>query len=157
MEHTAPAWIAAIEASAFAALMRESLWLYPLAGVLHVVAIGLLLGTIVAFDLRVLGVAATVPLRDAARWLLPVARVGFALAVLTGLAMFSADASHLADNPAFLAKLGLVLLAGLNVLLFHLLFWRGRPVPGAPARGSAAASMLGWISVASAGRLIAYF
>jgi hypothetical protein len=46
--------------------MRESLWLYPLAGVLHVIAIGLLLGSIVAFDVRVLGVAGTVPLRDAA-------------------------------------------------------------------------------------------
>jgi len=157
MEHEAPAWIAAIEGSAFAALMRESLCLYPLAGVLHVIAIGLLLGSIVAFDVRVLGVAGTVPLRDAARWLLPIARTGFALAVLTGLAMASADATHLADNPAFLAKLGLILLAGINVLLFHLVVWRGRPLPGAPARGSAAASMVGWILVASAGRLIAYF
>jgi hypothetical protein len=157
MEHEAHAWLAAIEASPFAVLMRESLWLYPLAGVLHVVGIGLLLGSIVAFDLRVLGAARAVPLADAARWLLPIARGGFVLAALTGAAMFSADATHLADNPAFLVKGALILLAGINVLLFHLVLWRGEPVAGPLTRRSALASAALWVCVASAGRLIAYF
>lgn len=157
MEHDPPAWLAAIEASAPAVLMRETLWLYPLAGVLHVLAIGLLLGSIIAFDLRVLGVARTVPLADAARWLLPIARTGFALAVLTGAAMFSADATHLADNPAFLIKLALILLAGINVLLFHLVLWQGEPIAGKLTRRSALISAMLWVCVASAGRLIAYF
>lgn len=157
MEHAPPAWLAAIEGSPPATLMRESLWLYPLAGVLHVVAIGLLLGSIVAFDLRVMGVARTVPLPDAARLLLRIARTGFAVAVLTGGAMFIADATHLADNPAFLVKLGLIGLAGINVLLFHTLFWSGGAAASDLARRSAMFSAVAWMCIASAGRLIAYF
>lgn len=157
MEHAAPAWLIAIEASAPAVLMRGSLWLYPLAGVLHVVGIGLLLGSIVAFDLRVLGAGRGVPLPEAARWLLPIARTGFAVAVVTGLSMFAADATHLAGNPAFLAKLGLIGLAGVNVLLFHSVFWSGGVGASGLARRSAAVSAVLWLCVASAGRLIAYF
>ncbi|WP_114377164.1 hypothetical protein [Elioraea thermophila] len=50
-----PAWAVALEASALGRFAREDLLLYPAASVLHVLGVGLLVGAILAFDLRVLG------------------------------------------------------------------------------------------------------
>jgi hypothetical protein len=147
-----------LEQSWLGAVARDSLFLYPLAGVAHIFGIALLLGAILAFDLRVLGAAPRIPLAPAARLLLTLARTGFGLLLASGLVMLAADASHLIGNPAFLMKLGLILCALLNVLAFHLFALPDPEVrPGAGARLSAALSMALWLGVATSGRLIAYF
>jgi hypothetical protein len=152
------AWAVWLEASALGAVARESLWLYPVVSVAHVLGIALLVGGIVAFDLRVLGLAPAMPLAAAGRLILPLARGGFVVAALSGVVMLAADASHLVTNPAFLVKGGLLLLAGANVVLFHRLAQRELAAPtGGLARVSAAASALLWLSVAATGRAIAYF
>ncbi len=153
-----PAWAVWLEGSALGVAARESLWLYPAVSVLHVLGIALLVGGIVAFDLRVLGAAAAMPLAAAGRLILPLARAGFAVAVASGVVMLAADASHLVTNPAFLVKGVLLLLAGANVVLFHGLAQRDLAAPTLRlARASAAASALLWLSVAATGRAIAYF
>lgn len=158
--HAAAPWALAawLEASALGVAARESLWLYPLVSVLHVLGIALLVGGIVAFDLRVLGAAPAMPLAAAGRLILPLARAGFAVAVASGVVMLAADASHLVTNPAFLVKGVLLLLAGANVALFHGLARRdlSAPTPWL-ARASAAASAVLWLSVAATGRAVAYF
>lgn len=152
------AWAVWLEASALGVVARDSLWLYPLVSVLHVLGIALLVGGIVAFDLRVLGVATAMPLDAAGRLILPLARGGFAVAVLSGLVMLAADASHLVTNSAFLVKGALLLLAGANVALFHGLAQRELAASiGVLARVSAAGSALLWLAVAATGRAIAYF
>lgn len=157
-EHDAPAWAAWLEATALGAAARESLWLYPVVSVLHILGIALLVGGIVAFDLRVLGAGREIPLPAAGRLILPLARLGFAAAVVSGVVMLAADASHLATNPAFLVKAVLLALAGANVALFHGHAQRDLAAPvGLLARASAAASALLWLSVAATGRAIAYF
>lgn len=152
--------LTALQASAFGVAARQSAWLYPAASVAHILGVALLVGTIVAFDLRVLGLAQPVPLRAAARLLLPLARLGFLVQVASGSVMLAADATHLATNPAFQAKLVLVVIALLNVALFHLLAGRGltrlEPAPSAPLRMAALVSLVGWIAVAGLGRFIAY-
>lgn len=156
--HAAPAWAAALEASALGEVARDSLLLYPVASILHVLGIGLLVGAIVAFDLRVLGAARAVPLDAAARLLLPVARTGFVVIVVSGVPMLAADATHLATNPAARVKAALILLALVNVAAFHRLARTPQGAePGARARLFAAVSALSWLSVAAAGRAIAYF
>jgi len=156
--HDAGAWAVWLEASALGAAARESLWLYPVVSVLHVLGIALLVGGIVAFDLRVLGVATAMPLAAAGRLILPLARAGFALAAVSGVVMLAADASHLVTNPAFLVKGALLLLAGANVAVFHGLAQRELAAPtGGLARASAACSAVLWLSVAATGRAIAYF
>ncbi len=147
-----------LEHSWLGVFARDSLWLYPLAGVAHILGIGLLLGSILAFDLRVLGAAPRIPVAPAARLLLVLARTGFALVLASGLVMLSADATHLIGNPAFLVKLTLIGCALLNVAAFHLLALPDPEVrPGKGARLSAALSMALWLGVATSGRLIAYF
>jgi len=154
----APAWAVWLEASGLGEVARNSLWLYPIASVLHVLGIAVLVGGILAFDLRVLGAARQIPLAAAARLLLPLARGGFAVAVVAGLVMLAADATHLAANPAFFVKAMLLLAACANVVLFHAILPRDLAMPtGGFVRASAAGSAVLWLSVAASGRAIAYF
>ena len=77
-----------------------------------------------------------------------------------GFLLFSADASHVVRNPAFQAKALLITLALVTVVIAHAGPWRrlalwGTEVPGA-AKVTAFVSLLLWICVVCAGRLIAY-
>lgn len=164
MEHggTGQGVLHALEMSAVGEAMRQSLVLYPAVETLHIIGFSILIGSIVAFDLRVLGFARGIPLEQTARHLLPVSWVGFAIAVPMGVLLFTTEATSIAENPSFLVKMSLIALAGLNVAIFHFGPWRRvsswvhGPVPGA-ARAGALASMVLWFGVLAGGRLIAYF
>lgn len=142
-------------------LMRNSTFLYPLANVLHIFGFVLLAGSVAAFDLRVLGVARAIPLAAMARLNLRLAAAGLALALLTGFLVFSADAAHVAANPAFRLKAIVIALALANVAAAHLGPWRQPDAwddkPPLMARVHAALSILLWFSAIIAGRMIAYF
>jgi hypothetical protein len=163
MDHAAPAVFQALEASGFAAGIRQSIWLYPLANVGHVVAVVTFFASVAVMDLRLLGAfSATAPgvvIRNARR----VAVAAFAVVALTGSMLFAAEASHLALNPVFQTKVILILLGLANVLLFEFCFGRraaefpaNTPLP-AIARVSATASLALWLAVVACGRSIAYF
>jgi hypothetical protein len=83
--------------------------------------------------------------------------------VATGLPLFAAESVKLIDNPAFLVKLVLLVLAGLNARLFHLTVyrkvdeWNCTGTTPLPARLLAGTSAVLWLSVIVAGRLIAVF
>jgi hypothetical protein len=162
MEHGGgPHWAVAIEQSALAHMLRESLYLYPLANVLHVLAVATLLGAIVVFDLRVLGFGKGIAIDALARLALPIAGVALCIAVPTGVAMFMTEAPAYVRNPVFLTKIALIVLAAANIAAFH--FGPLRDVrrfatrPSLSARASAAASLGLWLAAVTAGRLIAYY
>jgi len=92
---------------------------YPALEVVHITGIALLLGSLVLLDLRVWGLARDLPLRPLARLSMSVTFVGFGLLVCSGLMMFAAQPAELVSNRAFLIKLVLVQLAGLNAAWFH--------------------------------------
>ncbi|WP_207481696.1 hypothetical protein [Arenibaculum pallidiluteum] len=157
----APAWLLALEQSGIGEAMRQSLWLYPAANILHVLAAGVVIGAILAFDLRLLGLGSRVPVAPLAGLLPPLAACGIAVALPTGFLMFTADARAVAENPVFPYKLGLIALGLVNVAILHAGALRGiagwgAGVPAA-ARVAAAVSLLAWTGTATAGRLIAYF
>ncbi|MBY6264400.1 hypothetical protein EI613_21130 [Azospirillum sp. 412522] len=157
-----PGWLVALETSGLGDTLRRSLWLYPLVEVLHILGLALLVGSIAAFDLRLMGLHARLPAGALSRLLLPVAVVGFVLVVPTGILLFISEATALARNPAFLVKMGLMVAALGNIALFHrgagrrILDWGGggRPPPAARVAGSV--SLLLWVGVLASGRLIAY-
>ncbi|SMH30818.1 hypothetical protein [Azospirillum agricola] len=156
-----PGWLVALEGSGLGDGLRQSLWLYPLVEVAHILGFALLVGSIVAFDFRLMGARAFLPAAGLSRLLLPVAVTGFALAVPTGVLLFVTEATSLWRNPAFLAKMALLLLALANIAAFHrgagrdIAAWGGgRPSPA--ARFAGAASLVLWIAVLTCGRLIAY-
>jgi hypothetical protein len=162
MEHGGgPHWALMLEQSAFAQMIRESLFLYPLANLLHVLAIATLLGSIAVFDLRVLGLGRGVAIGALAKLALPVAASALCVAVPTGLVMFIAEAPAYLRNPVFLTKIGLIALAAINIVMFHRGPFRriegfDRHVPTS-ARAGAAVSLGLWLAVVAAGRLIAYY
>ncbi len=163
MEHhggaAGPAWAALIEHSVLGEALRGSTWLYPAVECLHIVGFALLVGAIASFDLRTLRAAESLAAADGlAGQELPVARAGFALAAPMGLLLFATEATAYVANPAFLAKLALVGLALANVAWFHarLASAKRRGGDAAALRLGASLSLLLWVGVLLAGRLIAY-
>lgn len=154
------AWAVALEKSGFAQVVRESAWIYPIDNVLHVLAIALLFGGIAVFDLRILGLTWAGRPADAAKIAVPLARLGAILAVPTGFILFVAEASAYIVNPVFQVKLAAILIAFLNLALFHagsyrdIAAWGGR-VP-LTARLAALVSILGWGTALVCGRFAAY-
>jgi hypothetical protein len=156
------AWLVWLETTRLAALMRESLWLYPIVEIVHIVGFVVLVGAAVMFDLRLLGVSRALPASLMARHHLPWARAALVLVVPSGFLMFIAHATEFADNPAFRVKLILLAAAGLNALLFHrgafrsVTGWETDTVVPVTARAAAVASLVLWVGVIAAGRLLAY-
>lgn len=150
---------AALEASAFGTLMRESAWLYPTVNLLHLLGLVLLLGAMLFVDLRLLGVARRLPLLPLYTWLTGFALVGLLIQLFSGFALFAADATPLLTNPLLRLKMLLLLFGIGNALLFRALHSSalidGRTVPPL-ARWQAGLSLGLWLSVMSAGRLLAY-
>lgn len=155
----AHAWALAIEKSGAGQAVRESLWLYPIANVLHVLGIAALFGAILAFDLRLLGVLGGGRPAEAARLLLPVAKTGFVVSVASGIVMFLAEASAIVANPVFVAKFAAIAVALVNIAVFHLGSFRGIDGwvgPPFAARCAALVSLLAWLTAAVCGRFAAY-
>jgi hypothetical protein len=152
----------ALAATPVSSAMRESAWLYPIVEIVHIAGFSVLVGSVVLFDLRVLGCARTLPVVALGRHLLRWALASLGVVVPAGLLLFSAHPAELAENPVFLLKLALIALAGLNALAFHLLSYRGvagwdRGQAAPPlARLGAALSILLWVGVISCGRMLAY-
>ncbi|MBC8023056.1 MAG: hypothetical protein H7Y14_08050 [Burkholderiales bacterium] len=142
--------------------MRENLWLYPAVEIVHIVGFAILVGSVVMFDLRVLGISRGISVRALARHLLPWSLAALVLIVPAGLMMFSAHANDFISNPAFQVKMGLLLAAGINAAIFHygpyktVAHWdTAAAAPGA-ARVSVALSIVLWVGVIACGRLLAY-
>jgi hypothetical protein len=163
MEHAAPAIFVALEHSGFGAAIRQSLWLYPAANVGHIVALFCFAGAIVAMDLRLMGwLSATAPAVFITR-ARSFAAGAFGALALTGFLLFSAEASHIALNPVFQIKVGLIAIGLANIFAFEL--WTKRSLTGLSAgaampRGARIAGYLSlgtWLAVAACGRSIAYF
>ena len=151
-----------IEQLAVAKAMREWLWLYPSVEIVHIVGFSILVGSVVMFDLRVLGLSRNVPVRALARHLLPWSVGALVLIVPSGLLMFSAHASDFLGNRAFQLKMALLIAAGLNATFFHtgpyqsVKAWdTGAPAP-AVAKLSVIVSLAIWLAIISCGRLLAY-
>jgi len=159
----APQVLVALEQSAFAGAIRQSVWAYPLANVGHIVALTLFAGAVAVLDLRLLGAFAKTPPAAVVRPTRIAAMLGLALMALTGFMLFAAEASHVAMNPVFQLKAGLIALAILNALVIAgpVVSGLGAAGPDAPvparAKVAAALSLALWIGVAACGRLIAYF
>jgi hypothetical protein len=137
----------------FAALQSHA-WAYPALEAVHIVGIALLLGNLVALEMRVFGRAAALPVPAMARLSLSIALGGFALAAASGGLMFATQPAELLSNRAFVLKMGLLLVASCNAGWFHL---RGslRKLD-ALARIQMLMSTAIWLAVVFCGRWIAY-
>ena len=132
---------------------------FPFLESIHVLAVGLVFGSILMVDLRLLGVAALrYPVRRMIRELIPWTWGAFVVAAVTGTGLFMTRAGAYAYNPALQAKMVLLLLACGNMLLFqfrtfrHIENWDTTAVTPASAKLAGAASLMLWAAVVLAGR-----
>lgn len=105
--------------------IAASSWAFPTFESIHVIAIVTVVGTIAVMDLRLLGLASneepvTVISHDVLKWTWG----AFLVALITGSLLFISKATDYVANPFFASKMALILLAGLNMGVFHLLTWR---------------------------------
>ena len=157
-----PAFVQAIYDSGVAEWMRQSLKAMPFVESAHVLAIATVFGTILIVDLRLLGWAgAHRPFSVVSREMLPKTWVAFAAAVVTGALMFAPNAITYYGNTAFRLKMLALVLAGLNMAVFHLLTGRSAnwdthartPVAG---RVAAVLSVALWLAIIFLGRWIGF-
>ena len=149
-----------IETSALGQVMRDSVWLFPTAEILHFMGLSLLIGSLLVVDCRLLGFARGFPV-EAVYKFLPLALAGFGINLVTGTMFFFSDPFRYYPNIAFRIKMLFIILAGLNALYFALTVHRyAGPArgqdPGAAIRTVSALSFLFWVGVIILGRFIPY-
>jgi hypothetical protein len=146
-----------------ATAIAESDFLFPTIETVHVLALALFVGTIAYVDLRLIGLLPTRRgLIDSALEILPVTWASFAVAVPSGALLFMSNAVRYVDITAFRVKFVLLLLAGLNMAIFHAFAWRLMKQRNAVAKTPAMARLAGlislvlWIGVVASGRWIGF-
>jgi hypothetical protein len=154
-----------LEGSALGELMRSSgVWTYGVVNLFHIFGIATLFGSVLALDLRLLGLWPRVPLAAIEAPTLTLAACGFAVAVASGLALISTNGSEYVGNPFLAIKFSAIGLGLANVAATQFLpAWRTRAVePHAPRQRRAlrvvgATSLACWLGAVAAGRMIGYW
>ncbi len=153
-------WLAA---TPWSIALHESLYMYPLVESTHVLALTVFVGLAVMLDLRLLGLAMRrVPVSEFLARILPWTNAGFAVMVVTGLLLFYAIPVRNYQNIFFRVKVVMLILAGLNIWIFHSRVepsvgeWDLAPVTPRAARIAAVVSLVLWAGIVVAGRMIAY-
>ena len=158
-----PTGMHAVEATGLGRFMREALWAYPVVESVHIVGLALLFGSIAIVDLRLLGAGRRIPAAALVGYAVPWSLLGFVIAAGSGLMMFTAHASEFLEQPVFLLKMSLILLAGINAALLRVgvvrraSSWPADAAPPTHVRIAATLSLALWIGVIACGRLLAYF
>lgn len=143
------------------AVFLQEYWVaYLIVNAAHILGIGLLLGAILPLDLCLLRSTRGRELPVLGPFLIRAAATGTALAVITGLLLFSVRPVEYAVNPAFRYKAALLVLAACTVALQH----RGEffatalrsGQPTVHVRALAGASAVVWVSILVAGRWIGF-
>jgi hypothetical protein len=156
-------WCQWLQDSPLGTSIRESGYTYPMLEGSHVMGLALSIGTIMWFDLRLLGVAmrrdpVSVVFNQVRPWM----TVGFLIMIVTGSLLFSARAADAYLSTYFRIKVGLLVLGALNVVIFHTTIDRQRQEwdtvvpPPFRARMAGLVSLILWFSIIAAGRIMAY-
>jgi hypothetical protein len=158
------ALLKSLEQTSIATAISENESFFPWIESIHVLAIVLVVGSIAIVDLRLLGLGsrdrAVTPLT---KDVLPCTWVAFLVAACTGFLLFMSKAVTYGHNFFFLGKMILLVLAGINMAIFHLLInrdverWGATPhTTPLPAKIAGAVSLCLWIAVVTFGRWIGF-
>jgi hypothetical protein len=131
--------------------MKYSTWLYPTVETVHIWGVGMLFGSVVLMDLRVLGLGKALDYSAFSRLGIAVSLLGFSLAVLTGSMLFITHAGDLIASRLFILKMCLIFLLITNAVLLRM-----RVEINAATKAQAIISLVGWASVIGLGRWLAY-
>jgi hypothetical protein len=151
-------WLKETQVSDF---ITSSRWLWPASETLHFVGLAMLIGCVGALDLRMLGVAKRLPVQYLHRFV-PWGIAGFVINLVTGLVFFVGEPSQYVHNLSFQLKMLLMLIAGINVLVFYATVYRdtesleaGADAP-MKAKVAATVSIAAWFGVMYFGRMLPF-
>ncbi len=141
-------------------------WVWPLCEVLHFVGMTVLIGTIGAMDLRILGVGKSIPIAALERFV-PLGIAAFAINVATGFVFVAGNVGgpplDYLNNLSFQLKMICIAAAGVNALAFYIFgvaHGAAATAPGGNAKPAAKViavlSIILWLGVICFGRLIMY-
>ena len=154
--------VAWLEHRPFAIEIAQSTWLFPIIETVHVLALTLVVGSVFVMDSRLLGLTGRDrSVSEVIAGALPWTWSAFAVACGAGGLLFSSKATTYYVNWPFRIKLVCLALAGVNMLVFHLVTardmasWdRGAPPPA--ARAAAIVSLTLWVVIVASGRWIGF-
>jgi hypothetical protein len=143
--------------------IRESTWGFQAVETVHVLAFIFVVGSITVVDLRLLGVASrAMPVTELARDTLKWTWFAFAIAFISGFLMVMAKIDEYVVLPVFWLKYAFMACAGINMLYFELVTYRGvaawdvgKSMPPA-AKIAGGLSLLFWALVIVCGRWIGF-
>ena len=146
----------------FPTQIRESGWLFPTIETVHVFTLVLLVGSIMTVDLRLLGIVNKErSFRSLSSSILPWTWMCFGIAATAGLLMFFSKAVTYYNNIPFRLKIVCLALAGINMVIFHVIGARnlegwdtGKTPPG--AKFSGAVSLALWTVIVASGRWVGF-
>lgn len=152
-----------LDATQFSAVMRESVWAEPIVETIHVLTLTLFLGFVLLLDLRLLDLVlrrkrVSEMFEQFNPWLFR----GFAVMLITGLLLFSADPVNFYSTLFFKLKMIMLVLAGLNVALYHATIgrqiaeWDHAAATPWKVKLAGGVSLLLWVAIVACGRGIAY-
>ncbi|MCU1336077.1 MAG: hypothetical protein JWO19_1658 [Bryobacterales bacterium] len=136
-------------------------WGWPASETAHFIGLCLLFGVVLLVDLRMLGFLKGIPFSTLHR-LLPWGVLGFGVNVVTGILFFiGAPPDFYVNNPVFIWKLALILVAGANALYFTVFeqAWTlgANDTPPVAAKVAAASGILMWVGVIFCGQMLPFF
>ncbi len=156
-------FLAWLHDTSFSVTMRDSIWAEPIVETIHVLTLTVFLGFVLLLDLRLLDLAMRRRrVSEMFEQLNPGLFGGFAVMVVTGLLLFSGDPVAFFSTLFFKLKMIMLVVAGLNVLLFNFTVgrrldeWDAAPRTPWGAKAAGIASLVLWIAIVAAGRGIAY-
>jgi hypothetical protein len=163
---TIPGLLLAAEHTSLAAAMRGEVgweWLFPIVETLHVISLAMVFGSIAMVDLRLVGATSrNSAMSRLSGEVLPYTWGAFICAIVTGTLLFISKAHVYFYNLQFQLKFLCMLLAGMNMAVFHfgtyrrVLEWDDRHPPPRAARLAGALSIALWIGVIFFGRWIGF-
>ncbi len=143
--------------------IASSSWAFPTIETIHVIAIVTVVGSIAVMDLRLVGLASKdTSVIEISNDTLPWTWGAFAIAFITGSLLFISKATDYAVNPFFWWKMVMIIAAGANMGVFHLITWRSvdrwdfKPIAPVGARIAGGLSLFLWLVVVFLGRAIGF-
>ena len=142
--------------------LHESRYAFLVVLTVHVLTLAVFVGTAMMIDLRLLGVTMRrVPVSEVMERLVPWSGAGLLLMLTSGALLFYAAPLVRYQNIFFRLKMAALVLALLNAWLFRrtvyrrIADWDRDPVPPRQARLAGALSLVLWVIIITAGRMMA--
>ena len=153
-------YLTALHDSAFSTWIREAetVWAFPTILTIHTFGMMLLVGCAWVMDLRLLGIARTIPIGPL-RPLFRMMWIAFWINLATGVLLFIADPERKATSLLFGFKMVLIAINLPLLVRLERSIYQGTPDPTTVSGGTrqlAAASAALWAGTIFAGRLLGY-